>query len=389
MRFGVQLETLKLLARRQQLIWDDVEVEYLDYSNLYDVKELNAFREIFLQELGKVEASYLRMKEFIFGLKNNEDIDLSHIAFLLSELLEYCHMNFEGFRKATKKFNKNSDLKCALNCQNAFFRRDTEIEAEILLIHQKLQTSRPELIIFDKDGTLVDFNQSWGTWCVNFAKLLAKEANLQDIDDDIYEMMGFDFENFKLFGEGSLLAWATYPEMRLYTRDYLIRKHNFALQEINDILDRVFAVCDEGKGLCQGLGDIFALFETITNNGIKVAVVTSDNRKSAEIELEEMKVMDFVSTLVCGDDEGITRGKPAPYPLWKACETLNIAPSRTWMVGDTRADLRSGRSAGCAKVFGVTSGVGTAEELRSSFKQICSNDYIIPSVMYFQEMFES
>eukprot|EP00493_Phyllostaurus_siculus_P022926 UN23260 len=173
MRFGVQLETLK---RRQKLIWDELEVEYLDYSGLYEVKELNAFREKFLQELEKVEASYLRMKQFIFGLKNNEDIDFSHIAFLLSELLEYCHMNFEGFRKATKKFNKNSDLKCALNCQNAFFRRDTEIEAEILLIHQKLQTSRPELIIFDKDGTLVDFNQSWGDLVRQFCKALGKRS---------------------------------------------------------------------------------------------------------------------------------------------------------------------------------------------------------------------
>ena len=53
------------------------------------------------------------------------------------------------------------------------------------------------------------------------------------------------------------------------------------------------------------MGDIYALFETLTSNGIKVAVVTSDNRKSAEIELEEMKVTEFVSALVCGDDEGI------------------------------------------------------------------------------------
>merc|ERR1719361_2030921 len=136
----------------------------------------------------------------------------------------------------------------------------------------------PEAIVFDKDGTLVDFNQSWGAWLGNLVLLLEKFSGFDNLKHDIFDLFGFDEEEGKIFGEGSILAWATYPEMKTYLKEYFTAKKKLKNDEVEKIFEQTFAVCDDGKGVPEGLGDIRLLFEMLTNRGIKIAVVTSDQR---------------------------------------------------------------------------------------------------------------
>jgi phosphoglycolate phosphatase-like HAD superfamily hydrolase len=82
--------------------------------------------------------------------------------------------------------------------------------------------------------------------------------------------------------------------------------------------------------------------------------------------------------VVCGDDID-TQPKPNPHNALKICETLGIDPKvgfrnaninyrlmqEAFMVGDTLADVKMGRSAQLAGSIGVLSGIASKHELGS------------------------
>lgn len=64
--------------------------------------------------------------------------------------------------------------------------------------------------------------------------------------------------------------------------------------------------------------------------------------------------------MVC--DEDVKEHRPAPDPVWKACEWLGITPVEAIVIGDTPQDIRSAQGAGAVSVA-VATGKFTREEL--------------------------
>lgn len=64
--------------------------------------------------------------------------------------------------------------------------------------------------------------------------------------------------------------------------------------------------------------------------------------------------------MVC--DEDVKEHRPAPDPVWKACEWLGVTPPETIVVGDTPQDVRSAQAAGAVSVA-LTTGKFSQEEL--------------------------
>jgi HAD superfamily hydrolase (TIGR01509 family) len=64
--------------------------------------------------------------------------------------------------------------------------------------------------------------------------------------------------------------------------------------------------------------------------------------------------------MVC--DEDVKEHRPAPDPVWKACEWLGVTPVETIAIGDTPQDIRSAQAAGAVSVA-VATGKFSAEEL--------------------------
>jgi phosphonatase-like hydrolase len=60
----------------------------------------------------------------------------------------------------------------------------------------------------------------------------------------------------------------------------------------------------------------------------------------------------------------VSRGRPAPYMIYRAMEKLAVLDVRKVMkLGDSPADLEEGTNAGCGEVIGVLSGAHTATTL--------------------------
>src|SRR5258708_4030267 len=75
-----------------------------------------------------------------------------------------------------------------------------------------------------------------------------------------------------------------------------------------------------------------------------IAVVTNKQHRLAGALLKRLGLEAWVDVVVGGDT--CARRKPDPQPLFFACESLQVPPSESLMVGDSVNDVLAARAAG-------------------------------------------
>jgi len=214
-----------------------------------------------------------------------------------------------------------------------------------------------DLVIFDKDGTIIDFGAMWSGWAGDLGRAL-RAATGRPIEAPLFAMLGYDPDAGTVLPGGAL---ATTPMARLRerTKDVLVEA-GLLETDARRALDRAWHAPDP-VGLARPLTDLPALFSRLRAGGRRIAVATTDDRDPTERTLAVLGVADAIDATVCADD-GI-RAKPAPDMVLRLCEVLAVTPGRTAVVGDSTADLRMARAAGAGLAIGVLTGVGRREEL--------------------------
>lgn len=226
----------------------------------------------------------------------------------------------------------------------------------------------PALIIFDKDGTLIDFDAMWGGWLTQLTQRLETATRLP-ISARLFAAIGFDPATNHVAPNGPL-AIATMAELRALTVDVLLAA-GLPRVTATAAVESAWIVPDP-VALARPLADLPLLFRTLRTQNIKLAVATTDDHAPTTATLAALGIAPFVDAVIGGDD-GVPV-KPAPEMITTLCRSLGIVAARAAMVGDTIADLQMGRAAGAGLVIGVLSGVGTADVL-APFA-----DRLIPSV---------
>jgi len=214
-----------------------------------------------------------------------------------------------------------------------------------------------DLVIFDKDGTIIEFGSMWGGWAVAVADAL-RVAVGHPVDAPLFAMLGYDAATGVVRPGGGLAAT---PMARLRERT-----HEVLVEEgLSDAdAERALAAAwhaPDPVGLARPLADLPALFGRLHDSGRLVAIATSDDREPTERTLAAFGLTDAIDGLVCADD-GVPV-KPAPDMVLRLCADLGVAPLRTAVVGDSPADMRMARSAGAALAVAVLTGVGTRADL--------------------------
>jgi phosphoglycolate phosphatase-like HAD superfamily hydrolase len=211
-------------------------------------------------------------------------------------------------------------------------------------------------IIFDKDGTLLDFNAMWASWVVALAGRLVATSGLP-LADDYYRGMDYDHAGGTVIA-GGRLALTPMAELRAYTEAFL-RERGLAPDEAQAALEAAWHSPDPVV-LARPLFDLAWLFGTLRARGLSVAVATSDDRASTLATLAANGAAGLVDMLVCADD-GIPI-KPEPDTVWAVSRAMGCQPAECIMVGDAVVDMQMARAAGCLGV-GVLSGLASAEQL--------------------------
>jgi phosphoglycolate phosphatase-like HAD superfamily hydrolase len=256
--------------------------------------------------------------------------------------------------------------------------------AHTLLRHQRCistqNTFYPELIIFDKSGTLIDFNLMWVSWIERQAWRIESNTGLP-VREEIFRKVGYDMNLRRVSPHGALTSAPLHGIARLMAD---------ALESAGMAADDAAAAVDDGWDVpdpvstMMPLADVPRIFSSLRGLGVKIAVCTADNRAATKRSLEALGVgmrpedpvatdpvvadrtrgpcadpdprqlkSGYVDALACGDDPHITRTKPAPDALLYICDTLDVPPANAIFVGDTAVDMEMGVAAGVGLTVGV------------------------------------
>lgn len=201
-------------------------------------------------------------------------------------------------------------------------------------------------ILFDKDGTLIDY---WRTWLPINAQVAAFAAGGDSVlARDLLRRGGQDPDTCRLTPGSALAAggiadiaqaFATHPDV----------PHTAALEAG---IDRIFA---EGGAVHSTLidGAREALL-TLRARGFVLGLATNDSAAGLTASLTPHGVLDlFAFTAGCDSGWG---AKPGPGMVHAFASSLALAPSAIAVVGDAVHDLAMGRAAGAGLTVGVLSG---------------------------------
>lgn len=203
-------------------------------------------------------------------------------------------------------------------------------------------------LIFDKDGTLFDFRQSWGGFAV---VMLAELAQDQDHAAAIAASVGYDPasgnfapDSVMIAGTAAEIAHAMLPLMPGMTHAALTDRLNLL-----SVSARMYPAVP--------LADVLG---ALRDRGLRIGLATNDTEVPARSHLAEAGI-DHLFDFIAGCDSG-HGAKPAPGMLLAFTRALGLDPARVVMVGDSCHDLLAGRAAGMWTV-GVLTGIAERAEL--------------------------
>ncbi|MHA3977633.1 HAD family hydrolase [Halovulum sp. GXIMD14794] len=205
-----------------------------------------------------------------------------------------------------------------------------------------------EAILFDKDGTLFDFGQTWGPWTAGFIRSLARDP---DHADTLAEAMRFDMQAERHLADSPFVAgtiedWlpVLLPHADGHGPDSLKAHIDSQTSEAPQV---------PATPLVPLLGHLRA-------EGYRLGVATNDGEAPVTRHLAQHEVSHYFE-FVAGYDSG-HGPKPEPGMLLAFCAHVGVAPEAALMVGDSLHDLTAARAAGMPAV-GVLTGTAPAEVL--------------------------
>jgi phosphoglycolate phosphatase len=217
-------------------------------------------------------------------------------------------------------------------------------------------------ILFDKDGTLLRYDESWGPVNREAARIAA--AGDAALEQRLLDLGGMDAETGRTRAD-SLFAAGNAAEI---AAGFAAAGSPFDPAALAGELDALFVRAAE---FSVPVTDLSALFARLKARGLKLGIASSDNEQAIRRTAEHFKIADHVD-FIAGYDSGFG-AKPEPGMLLAFCRAVGLQPGEVAMVGDNNHDMAMGRSGGAALTVAVLTGTGTRETL-SALADRCLDD---------------
>lgn len=210
-----------------------------------------------------------------------------------------------------------------------------------------LFSGKPELIVFDLDGTLVNSVPDLTT-AVN--RTLQQLGRMPVEDDAVRRWVGDGAE--------------------MLVRRALAREETES--EVNKVSDTLLAnvmTCFfHNYRMCNGehsklYPKVLETLEQLNNIGIPLALVTNKPKLFTDVLLDQLGIANYFKVVIGG--ECLENKKPHPEPLLHASIICKTNPLSSLMVGDSRNDVQAAKAA-CFKVVCVDYGYNQGEPIEQS-----------------------
>lgn len=231
--------------------------------------------------------------------------------------------------------------------------------ARVLVAHKAYDI---DLVIFDKDGTLIDFKETWVE--IIRALITAMGAHVpmnEELRNRVQEVLGVSVDGRGIDGSGPL-AMGTFVECDALLT-YSLYRHGLRWDEAQDIVrklgDEVFR-SEVRKRCIRPARGALPLLSRLKDKGVHLAVATNDKANDALTDMSAIGADPFIDILVGADS--VENAKPAPDMVRKLCDHFNVGPASAMLIGDTVMDAMLGRNAGVRLTVGVP-GIAARQDL--------------------------
>ncbi|GIN72520.1 haloacid dehalogenase [Bacillus sp. J14TS2] len=235
------------------------------------------------------------------------------------------------------------------------------------------QTYHIDGILFDKDGTLINFRSLWVTWADKLIDNIVSAAQLSAKDKEaLAHSIGFDVNSEKWDPKGPLCI-GSLDDLIAILSFHLYQK-GMPWNEAVEIVINTYGKVDKNHRWDKEIQSITGLRHFLNQAkecDIKLGVITSDNHDQAVQHLNALQLDSYFGSVI-GHDQ-VERGKPFPDMAELACHQLGIRLDQTIVVGDSDGDMILGK-----KVNAVAS-VGIVTEPSIGADHLINADHIIRS----------
>lgn len=221
-----------------------------------------------------------------------------------------------------------------------------------------------DLVIFDKDGTLMDLYHYWSQMVGLRAEFICQELKLDMTHhNNLLYRMGVDSKIGKLRPEGPVGLKKREIVLQAAV-DYLA---SIGYPETFDLCFEAFKEVDRlsSENLRQFIRPIDGannIVNTLSENGCKIAIATTDVTERAKLAMEFLGIADKID-FIAGSDM-VSNSKPDPEMVYVILNTLNIDRSNAVIVGDAITDVQLGINANLKASIGVLTGLSSYMQLK-------------------------
>jgi phosphoglycolate phosphatase len=217
-------------------------------------------------------------------------------------------------------------------------------------------------ILFDKDGTLLDYDESWLPVNRELARIAAEgDATLAD---HLLRATGMDPVTGHIVPDSLLAAGNT----RQIAEGLVAAGSKVDVLDLTIKLDTLFSNAAE---FSVPVTDLAAFFSRLHARGFKLGIASSDNERSIRQTAARFGFAQHID-YIAGYDSGFG-SKPEAGMVLGFCKATGLEPSEVAVVGDNNHDLHMGHNANAGLKIAVLTGTGSRESLAAASDH-CLND---------------
>jgi len=218
------------------------------------------------------------------------------------------------------------------------------------------------LIIFDKDGTLINFTATWVPLIRKRVAFLLKALGRNgELEAFLLKSWGIDPTSGKIDPRGPCPVSPRSDEIVIGTM--ALYQYGYPWDESKQWVTQAFDQADAASNrreMLKPVEGIQPLLSRLKRKGFFLALATSDERRDTEAMLSSLDMEGLFDIVLCAGD--VNPPKPHPQTILTICRQLSVSSQETILIGDTVTDMLMGKKAGVALTVGILEGGVTPRE---------------------------